>query len=259
MKHVVAGIIGVAAILSAAGAQAGTSGSLYDMDRLLRQPHPFARPAPGRPAATPVRPAPMAVPVRPAPMAAPPPRLIPAPPPLRTAQTKAPAAAPPSKQRPADGIADIFSEVRLGFLVHDQGVASHNKEGGYDGNLEVLFTSPDFLDIIWAPRPHFGGSINSQGDTSQVYLGLTWEWEFLDSAFFDFSFGGAYHTGETTTDARDKKELGCSVLFRESIDLGYRFDDHHGVSLFVDHISNAKLCSENEGLENFGLRYGYKF
>ncbi len=245
MKYMVAGIVGVAAILSVAGAQAGTSGSLYDMDRLLRQPHPFAQPAP------------TAAPVRPAPMAAPPPRPVPAPPPLRTVQ--APTAAPPSKERTADGVADIFSEVRLGFLVHDQGVASHNKEGGYDGNLEVLFTSPDFLDIIWAPRPHFGGSVNSQGDTSQVYLGLTWEWGFLDGAFFDFSFGGAYHTGETTTDARDKKELGCSVLFRESIDLGYRFDDHHGVSLFVDHISNAKLCSENEGLENFGLRYGYSF
>ena len=242
MRHMVAGIAGAVAILSAAGAQAGTSGAIYDMDRLLRQPHPFARPAPAPPAAG-------AAPLRPAP----------APPLRRTGQTKAPAVAPPAKQRTADGVVDIFSEVRLGFLVHDQGPASHNKEGGYDGNLEVLFTSPDFLDIIWAPRPHFGGSVNSQGDTSQVYLGLTWEFEFLDSAFFDFSFGGAYHSGETTTDARDKKELGCSVLFRESIDLGYRFDDHHSVSLFLDHISNAKLCSENEGLENFGLRYGHSF
>ena len=250
MKHVVAGVMGVAAILSVAAAQAGTSGALYDMDRLLRQPHPFARPPPALPAAAPVRPAPTATPVHPA---------AAAPPPLRTVQTKAPVAAPPSKQEPVGGVSGIFSEIRLGFLVHDQGVASHNKEGGYDGNVEVLFTSNDFLDLIWAPRPHFGGSVNSQGDTSQVYLGLTWEWGFLGSAFFDFSFGGAYHTGETTTDARDKKELGCSVLFRESIDLGYRFDDHHGVSLFLDHISNAKLCSENEGLENFGLRYGYSF
>jgi len=250
LKSIVAGIAGIVAIFLAAGAQAGTSGAVYDMDRLLRQPHPFAQPAPR------VAP-PVAAPVRPAPVAAPPPR--PAPPPRRTVQTKAPAAAPPSNQFLAGGGGDIVSEVRLGFLIHDQGPASHNKEGGYDGNLEVLFTSPDFLDIVWAPRPHFGGSVNSQGDTSQVYLGLTWEFEFFDSAFFDFSFGGAYHNGETTTDARDKKELGCSVLFRESIDIGYRFADHHGVSLFLDHISNAKLCSENEGLENFGLRYGYKF
>ena len=26
-----------------------------------------------------------------------------------------------------------------------------------------------------------------------------------------------------------------------------------------DHISNAKLCSTNEGLETFGIRYGYRF
>jgi lipid A 3-O-deacylase len=253
LKSTVVAIAGVLAIISAADAQAGTSGAVYDMDRLLRQPHPFARPAP--PSAPPA-----AQPVRPAPVVQPPPRPAPAAPPRRAVQTQAPAAASPSKQRPAgDGGGDIVSEVRLGFLIHDQGPASHNKEGGYDGNLEVLFTSPDFLDMVGAPRPHFGGSVNSQGDTSQVYLGLTWEWEFFDAAFFNFSFGGAYHTGEKTTDDRDKKELGCKVLFRESIDLGYRFADHHGVSVFLDHISNAKLCSENEGLENVGLRYGYKF
>ena len=246
VKYMLAGIGGVVVIFLAPGTHAGTSGALYDMDRLLRQPHPFTRAAPP-PAPPAALPAPVA-----APMASPP---------RRAAQIKAPTDAPALKRRPADegGIADIVSEVRLGFLIHDEGPASHRKEDGYDGNVEVLFTSPEFLDLIWAPRPHFGASINSQGDTSQAYLGLTWEWEFLKGAFFDFSFGGAYHTGEKTTDDRDKKELGCSVLFRGSIDLGYRFTDHHGVSLFLDHISNFKLCSENEGLENVGLRYGYTF
>ena len=49
------------------------------------------------------------------------------------------------------------------------------------------------------------------------------------------------------------------MLFRGSIDLGYRFNRRHGVSAFLDHISTAKLCDENEGLEAVGVRYGYKF
>ena len=27
----------------------------------------------------------------------------------------------------------------------------------------------------------------------------------------------------------------------------------------LSHSSNAKLCSENEGLETIGIRYGYQF
>ena len=77
--------------------------------------------------------------------------------------------------------------------------------------------------------------------------------------FFDFSLGGAYHDGETETEATDKKSLGCRILFRESLDLGIKFADVHSLSVHLAHISNAKLCSTNEGLETFGVRYGYRF
>ena len=58
---------------------------------------------------------------------------------------------------------------------------------------------------------------------------------------------------------RDSKELGCPLNFRESASIGYRFMEHHSLSIMVDHMSNASLCSENEGMETFGLRYGYTF
>lgn len=154
----------------------------------------------------------------------------------------------------------LFSEVRVGALAHDQGPFSSNKEGGFDSNIELLFTSPELLDVIWSPRPHIGASVNSSGDTSQAYLGLTWDWDFFERAMFvNFSLGGAVHNGETTTDQLDKKELGCRVLFRESLDIGYRFNAVHSLMFHFDHISNAKLCSTNEGLETIGIRYGYSF
>ncbi len=162
----------------------------------------------------------------------------------------------PARERSALG---IFSEVRGGVLAHDFGPFSHRKEEGVDINAEVLFTSPNFMDIIWSPRPTLGGSFNASGDTSQGYLGLTWEWDFLEQGFVSFFLGGAIHNGEKNANTPGKKDLGCRVLFREGIDLGWRFAGNHALMVHFDHISNAKLCDENEGLESLGLRYGYRF
>ena len=154
---------------------------------------------------------------------------------------------------------NVFSEIRIGALWHDQGPFSHRKERGYDGNLEILFTAPEFLNKIWGPRPHMGISINSAGDTNQTYAGLTWERDFYEYYFANFSLGAGYHDGYKVTDLQDRKSLGCKLLFRESIDVGFRFQINHSIMAHLDHISNAKLCSTNEGLESVGIRYGYHF
>ena len=115
------------------------------------------------------------------------------------------------------------------------------------------------MEIVWSPRPHLGATISTFGDTSQFYLGLTWEWSFLRQYFVSLSWGGAVHDGETETDAEDQKELGCRVLFREGIDMGWRIGGGHSLMAHFSHISNAKLCDSNEGLDVAGLRYGYRF
>ena len=237
------------AVLLAIAPWAGAAAATYDMERFLSEPHPFAvPPATSPPAARPV----------PAPPPPPPAVSAPAAPPAPRVQPPAPRVPQPA---PADQRADdgFLSEVRLGALAHDQGPFSSNKEDGFDLSLEVLFVSPDILDGIWAPRPHAGLILNSTGDTSQAYLGLSWEWDFWDGAFAGFSLGGAVHDGETTNAPLDKKELGCSVLFRKSIDIGYRVDENNSLMAHLSHISNAKLCDTNEGLENIGIRYGYRF
>lgn len=152
-----------------------------------------------------------------------------------------------------------MSELRLGVLNHDISFLGHGKEGGVDINAEALFHSPDFLKPIWAPRPHVGVSVNSRGDTSQAYAGLTWTYEPIQKVFIEFSFGGSVHNGELNTWDADKKSLGSRVLFRESLSLGYRFDDHNSLSVAFDHESNANFASSNEGLNNLGLRWGYRF
>ena len=237
MKHF------AAAAVIALAPWTGVSAATYDMGGFLSEPHPFAIP-PGAPS-PPARPLPAPSPAAPVVSA-------PAAPPVA-----APAARPPA---PAARRGDEFlSEVRLGALAHDQGPFSSNKEDGADINLELLFVSPDFLADIGSPRPHAGLTLNTSGDTSQAYLGLSWEWDFWDGAFAGFSLGGAVHNGETSNAPLDKKELGCSVLFRESVDFGFRLDENNSLMVHLGHISNAKLCDTNEGLENIGIRYGYRF
>jgi lipid A 3-O-deacylase len=249
--RIAASLVGAVAGICLVSGETRSGTTTYDMSSVLFQQHPFATAALLPPVVA--RPVPAAQIRAPARM------------PQPAVSERKPATAPPMlaanppPRQGGNGIKDIISEIRLGALVHDEGPFSRNEEDGFDLNLEVLFVSPKFLHIVWAPRPHLGANINSGSDTSQVYMGLSWEWSFWGNWFAGFSFGGSVHDGKLETLQTDRKELGCRLLFRESIDVGYRFGGRHGVSGFLDHISNANLCDRNEGLENYGIRYGYKF
>lgn len=157
------------------------------------------------------------------------------------------------------GLGGVLSEVRVGALVHDVGFLGSDKEDGIDLNAELLFVSPDILDIVLAPRPHLGVSANTEGNTSQIYAGLAWDWNFRGPFFVEGTLALALHDGELDIESRREKALGCRVLFRESVSLGVRFRGHHSLSVMLAHISNADICDDNEGLATVGLRYGYRF
>ena len=161
-----------------------------------------------------------------------------------------------SRGKPLGG---ILAEVSIGALMHDEGPFSNSKEEGYDGHIELRFASPKFLELIWSPEPHIGANINSKGDTSQVFAGLSYEYLLWKGLFVGLSVGGAYHDGETDSHRIDKKDLGCHLLFRESLTIGWQLTEHHKIAGIFDHISNAKICDHNEGLENVGVRYSYRF
>jgi lipid A 3-O-deacylase len=162
------------------------------------------------------------------------------------------------------GATTLVDEVRAGVFYHDAGIFGSRKEEGADLNLELRFVSPEFLAAIWSPRPHLGVHGSLAGDTSQLYFGLTWSFMLwrtggADGLFLDASLGGAAHNGELDPVRADRKALGSRVLFRESLELGYRFGEVHSISVMLDHVSNANLADHNEGLDNLGVRYGLKF
>jgi len=172
----------------------------------------------------------------------------------------------PASAQESGGGGGIVDEVKVGALAHDVTLGGRHVESGVDINAELLFKSPSFLSFAFSPRPHIGGSVNSDGNTDQVYFGLTWEatvfrgiFRQSDRLFADLSLGGAYQDGYLNGAPEGRKRLGSPILFRESVELGYGLTPAVSLSAFVDHISNANLASHNAGITNVGGRIGYKF
>lgn len=165
----------------------------------------------------------------------------------------------------------VISEIRGGILSHDvifpdrhdlrwPNPFRNDRESGVDLNGEVLFTSPAFLDILFAPRPHVGFMVNSAGDTSSAYAGATWDGQWESGIFLEGFLGMAVHNGKLRNGNPDRIEFGSRALFRLGGEVGWRYNDTHGISLIWDHMSNAGLISsKNQGIDNIGIRYGYKF
>lgn len=164
-----------------------------------------------------------------------------------------------AEEHGAHDASGIIDELRIGVMDHDTNLFGNNEEDGTDVNLEILFDSPDWLAWAGAPRPQLGGTINFEGNTSFGYGGLAWDWNFWNPFFVEGSLGIAVHNGETGKVPVGAKELGCRWNFHESASLGVNITDNHRVMATVEHISNASICSENEGLTNVGVRYGYRF
>jgi lipid A 3-O-deacylase len=153
----------------------------------------------------------------------------------------------------------LIDEVRFGALAHNADAS--NGEDGADLNLELLFRRPGgrydspLLDFALRPRIHVGASVNTAGDTSQIYAGLSWDVQLLPKLSLELTFGGALHDGPTEA---GPDSYGCSVNFRESASLGYALDERWTVYGTISHMSNADLCDRNTGLTSAGLRLGYK-
>jgi hypothetical protein len=170
-------------------------------------------------------------------------------------------AADPDPQRPAHLSGHFIHELRLGIEVHDvDGLWSgQRKEHGMDYSAEIVLNRT--LGQLWSGvfRPNLGFDWNSRGDTSKAYAGLLWHWTNDHRLSFEIGLGAAIHDGERRTLDPDKKQLGSRFLFRIPIELGWECAERQRVSLFFEHVSNAWLAHENEGMDIVGARWAYRF
>jgi len=151
-------------------------------------------------------------------------------------------------------------QLRVGVLQHDL-----NGYGGSEDGIDLTFElrgaplQGGFWRRVFSPRPHIGVNLNDSGATSSLYAGLSWMADFARIAYVSADFGGAVHDGKLETTDPDRAELGSRVLFREALELGLRPSERWRVGVRVDHISNANLASENDGITNIGLVVSREF
>jgi hypothetical protein len=159
-----------------------------------------------------------------------------------------------------------LDEIRGGILAHSvdepgPGGAVWNFSRIEDANVELLFTPPDALWWLGSPRPHVGATVNFGGLESMAYAGLTWTLPLFETPLFiEASFGAALANGAAGGAVAPARNLGCPLMFRESASLGYRFTPEASLMLTLEHASHAGLCgSDNRGLTNMGVRFGWAF
>lgn len=178
---------------------------------------------------------------------------------------------------PQAGATNAFGidQLKLGVLAHSVG---GHELGSVDLNAELLFVSPvstkalaglplrRFSLPFFRPRPDIGFEVNTAGETSQAYFGVTWTWLLLrnllrpgDGIELDLGFGPAFNNGEIRSPTVSRNSLGSNVLFHTSGEIGYRITPRYVVSVYFDHVSNAGFARENEGQNDAGVRFGIRF
>ena len=163
-----------------------------------------------------------------------------------------------------------LSEIRGGAMVHGVELSGHpnffdsiDLSRFDDVNFEALFRSPEIGAFQWlgAPRPAVGFTISTKGYESFVHGGLDWHWQFGQTPFFaELGLGLSVHDGYLHDAPTGYRDLGCRVLAYERADLGVNLSEHWSAMLTMEHSSHAALCgADNQGINELGVRVGYKF
>ena len=152
--------------------------------------------------------------------------------------------------------ADLLTEAKLGLLGAGwsarDGQPSHDRS--LDLNAEAIFASSvEFLG--GQIHPNFGATVslhNLHKDTNWIYGGGVWQLT-IGRVFLGLGFGLALHDGSLS------KTYGSLVLFHPQAELGVKFTEKYGLSVYVDHMSNGDTVRPNTGLNSAGIRLTYFF
>jgi len=166
-------------------------------------------------------------------------------------------------------------EVRLGAVQHNICITNcdnANKEDGPSVSGEIVFKSPDLLNIFWSPRPYVIASVNTADDTSFGGAGLHWNWDFAEGWSLEPGVGYVIHDGELNFpypqgDPRNDPIsaetvfFGSRDLFRTSLSLNRDLTDKWGAQVMYEHLSHGQILGSgrNQGIDNIGVRVIYRF
>ena len=170
----------------------------------------------------------------------------------------------------ATGIACLLSvpamagEVYGGIYAHavDTPFTFDTGEGGVDVQAGYRFDGVEALDFIGGPEPYAFGSVNFDGGTNFIGVGISWKAE-IGMLYLRPGVGLVIHDGPTERvdpDTRIRTDLGSRLLFEPEIALGYDVDERLSIEASWVHISNARLFNseQNPGIDTMGVRVNWR-
>ncbi len=167
-------------------------------------------------------------------------------------------------------------EMRLGVVGNirsDHGDVVGGKYGALNAEIDIVSSSPDFLNLIGSPRPYLFASIPAADDgVSFGGAGLYWRNEFVQDWAIELGFGYIIHDGEidniypagspqAVAFEAEHQLLGSRDLFRTSFALERELGERAAFQLYWEHMSHGQILDKgrNQGLDYVGLRLLYRF
>lgn len=157
----------------------------------------------------------------------------------------------------------VFDELRFGTSVS---ISGRTHESGIFPSATVFFdplssgAPVSWQQALLEPRIYVGASVGAGDGVDQVFAGFAWTANITQKLFLEVGLGGTVHNGDLRDDGSDGPKLGCRLLFREQVAIGYRVTENWQLMATADHSSHANLCDgPNNGLSHAGLALGYKF
>ncbi|MEM9232721.1 MAG: acyloxyacyl hydrolase [Pseudomonadota bacterium] len=162
----------------------------------------------------------------------------------------------------------LADEVRLGIAKHDLS----DTESGFDIQAQYVFGKEPDAAGYWTIRPYLVVATNTDGYINFGGAGLQPEYAISENWLAEFQFGVVAHDGRIDLPPPNmpverqfvldtERTYGCEALFHLSPSLRRNVTDNLSVAFYWEHLSHGQIiCSgKNEGLDNYGLRLGYRF
>ena len=152
------------------------------------------------------------------------------------------------------------AELRIGSAYHGyQGREAGTVDVAVDALLPAFDLGKPLSGDAFSLHPQIGVNFNTQGKTSAAFAGFAAVVRLPGNFKIEADLGGSVNDGKTVSDDTGRAELGCNALFREAFGIGYQVTKEVSVLAYAEHMSNANLCTPNNGVTNFGVKLGYSF
>lgn len=168
-----------------------------------------------------------------------------------------------------------IDQLKIGVTAHNTplfGERQAEDERGANVSAQVNFAAIEALSFLGAPRPYLNVSLNLDGNTNFGGGGLAWRIPVGSGWAVEPALGYVIHDGAKENPyasadprapaySRETVLFGSQDLWQSSVAISRRVGESWSAEFYYEHLSHGQILGtgRNQGLDNFGLRLGYRF